>query len=162
MPPPVPGHSSLTVRRLGATDILVLYPLVQQAFPEMERRRWMDVGRRMSVQRKRPRQGILVAQYGTRGLPCAMATYRRDFDIRFGQVLTSDHCIVMTPGDAQQVIDAFHPVMTQLAQELGCRAMRTMQPIAKMTTLPQKVCPTEHIVERTLLLTEINGFSPPA
>ncbi len=162
MPPPVHGHSSLTVRRLGAADILVLYPLIQHAFPEMERRRWMDVGRRMSAQRKRPRQGILVAHYGTRGLPCAMATYRRDFDIRLGQVLTSDHCIVMTPGDAQHIMNAFHPAMTRLAQELGCHAMRTMQPIAKMTSQDPKVCPADHIVERTLLLTEINGFSPPA
>ncbi|PYD76351.1 hypothetical protein [Novacetimonas pomaceti] len=156
------GRSPLTVRRLGAADILVLYPLIQHAFPEMERRRWMDVGRRMSARRKRPRQGILVAHYGTRGLPCAMVTYRRDFDIRLGQVLTSDHYIVMTPGDAQHVMNAFHPVMAELARELGCHAIRTMQPVTKMTTHPQKVCPDEHIVERTLLLTEINGFSPPS
>ena len=145
-PPPL-------VRRLAPADIPLLYPLVRMSFPHISLQEWGRIGRRLSRPAKHVREGILVAHYGTARPPCAMATFRRGFDLYSGDTLTADYIITLSYAHKQQIIDALLPAMEVLARELGCSAIRTFSysnPITNRDIPVPKLCSTSHITERTV------------
>ena len=147
-PPPL-------VRRLAPADIPLLYPLVRMSFPHISLQEWGRIGRRLSRPAKHVREGILVAHYGTARPPCAMATFRRGFDLYSGDTLTSDYIITLSYTQRQKIMDALVPAMETLARELGCDAIRTFsysKRVINQDSPVRKLCSTSHITERTVRL----------
>lgn len=141
------------VRRLVPADVPLLYPLIRLSFPHISLREWTRIGRRMARAGKRAREGILVAHYGESRPPCAMATFRRGFDLFSGDTLSADYIIALSFAHKQQIIDALIPAMEKLAREMGCRAIRTFSysnPMANKEDTVLKLCSTSHITERTV------------
>ncbi|GAB6967357.1 hypothetical protein JCM25156A_13940 [Komagataeibacter kakiaceti JCM 25156] len=141
------------VRRLAPADVPLLYPLIRLSFPHITMREWTRIGRRMARAGKRAREGILVAHYGEARPPCAMATFRRGFDLYSGDTLSADYIIALSYAHKQQIIDALIPAMETLAREMGCRAIRTFSysnPVANKDNTVLKLCSSSHITERTV------------
>ncbi|GCE80820.1 hypothetical protein LV478_05655 [Komagataeibacter oboediens] len=148
VPPPM-------VRRLDPADVPLLYPLIRIALPHISMRDWIRIGRRLARSGPRVREGILVAHYGIARPPCAMATFRRGFDLYSGDTLTSDYIITLSYTQRQKIVDALIPAMETLARELGCDAIRMFSysnRAINQDSPVRKLCSTSHITERTVRL----------
>nr|WP_010508621.1 hypothetical protein [Komagataeibacter europaeus] len=148
IPPPM-------VRRLDRTDVPLLYPLIRISLPHISLRDWIRIGRRMARPGTRVHEGILVAHYGPGRPPCAMATFRRGFDLYSGDTLTADYILTLSYTHQQKIIDALLPAMETLAREMGCDAIRTLSHsnrVLNQDATVRKLCSTSHITERTVRL----------
>ncbi|WP_048850251.1 hypothetical protein [Komagataeibacter europaeus] len=143
------------VRRLDRTDVPLLYPLIRISLPHISLRDWIRIGRRMARPGTRVHEGILVAHYGPCRPPCAMATFRRGFDLYSGDTLTADYILTLSYTHQQKIIDALLPAMETLAREMGCDAIRTLSHsnrVLNQDATVRKLCSTSHITERTVRL----------
>lgn len=111
--------SDLVVERLGREQVRAVYPLIRQAAPSLTLSHWLAYARPGATQ-----FGILVARRTGMQHPCGAACYRRDRDLRYGTVLTTEHIVALDLLYPKAVLLALLSELDSVAARLGCQAVR--------------------------------------
>jgi hypothetical protein len=119
--------ADLLVEPFNRDDVRLLFPLMQMAEPDLDLPRWMHFAAKLA-RRRDGRAGILVARRHVRRYPCGSVCFRAVEDLHYGSVLLAEHFVAVDPIDPHSVLKALTQRLDQLAQELGCGAVRVITP----------------------------------
>jgi hypothetical protein len=123
----LPLLPDLVVEPFNRADLRLLFPLMRMAEPDIDLPRWMAYASKL-FRRRDGKAGILVARRHVRRFPCGAVCYRQAEDLRYGSVLLAEHFVAIDPIDPHSVLRALTQHLDQLAQELGCGAVRVIAP----------------------------------
>ncbi|MDR3464292.1 MAG: hypothetical protein P4L76_18465 [Beijerinckiaceae bacterium] len=115
---------SLTVQPLIVSQSRAAYPLIREVVPTVDFKTWSRFVRRTANPRFANRSGIMVALIESRPYPSGLVAYKRDEDLRYGNVLTADHFIAFDLLDRQPIASALIAAMESMGRDLGCDTIR--------------------------------------
>lgn len=125
MPMP-PYPLALTVERLAASQIRIVYPLMRQANPTVTLPQWLQYARSFAAVTRPDRAGILIARPAGQQHPSGAVCYRRHRDMRQGSILIAEHFITLDLLYPDGVLRALLSELDNIAHDSGCSAIRTI------------------------------------
>jgi hypothetical protein len=118
--------SGFTYKNLPPDQVHTVYPLVREVVPALDLKTWTRIARRIANPRRADQAGIRVVLRRPRPLPCGLFLYRREDDLAHGPILVAEHMVAIDVLDPQSVMSALVAELEELAERLGCSAIRTM------------------------------------
>jgi hypothetical protein len=118
--------SGFTSRNLSPEQVHTVYPLVREVVPTLDLKTWTRIARRIANPKRAEQAGIRVVLRSPRQLPCGLFLYRREHDLVHGPILVAEHMVAIDVLDPQSVMSALVSDLEELAERLGCSAVRTM------------------------------------
>lgn len=147
----------LLVSRLEKSGGAALFPLMRQLAPTLNLRDWLRYSRRIAAAGAEAREGVLVARRAGVPHPCGALCYRRHGDMRFGRVITAEHCIAMDLLYPEAVLAALLLALETLAARQGCGAIRALVPQGRGSALADLQA-LGHTLDGALLIKELPGL----
>lgn len=121
---PVDPMQSLTIQPLSLSQSRAAYPLIREVVPTLDFKAWSRFVRRTANPRVANRSGIMVALIDSRPYPLGLVAYKKDEDLRYGQVLTAEHFVAFDLLDRQPIASALITAMEEMGRQLGCDTIR--------------------------------------
>lgn len=118
--------SGFTCKNLSPDQVHTVYPLVREAVPTLDLKTWSRVSKRLANPRRAEQCGIRAVLRSPRQMPCGLFLYRREHDLAHGPILIAEHMVAVDVLDPQPVMSALVRDLEELAERLGCSAIRTM------------------------------------
>ena len=118
--------SGFTSRNLSPDQVYMVYPLVREVVPTLDLKTWSRIAKRIANPKRMDQAGIRVVLRSPRQLPCGLFLYHREDDLAHGPILVADHMVAIDVLDPQSVMSALVGELEELAERLGCSAVRTM------------------------------------
>jgi hypothetical protein len=118
--------SEFTCHNLAPGEAATVFPLMREAVPGLELKTWLRFARRINTPRRAAQCGIMVVRRLARPMPCGLFVYRREDDLAHGPTLVAEHLVAVDLLDPAPVMRALIDELDQVAQELGCSAIRAM------------------------------------
>lgn len=113
-----------TVHALRSSQVHTAFPLIRDVLPSVDLKAWSRFARKTTNPKYANRSGIVVAVSASRPHPSGLATYRKEDDLRFGQVLTVSHFVAFDLLDRQPVAAALIAAMESMGRSLRCNTLR--------------------------------------
>jgi hypothetical protein len=116
--------TGFTAGMVSADQVRTVFPLVREAVPGLDLKTWLAFSKRILRPRREPDSGIVAVRRNARSLPCGMFIYHREKDLTHGAILVADHFLALDVLDPPAVMRALTQELEQLANRLGCGAIR--------------------------------------
>lgn len=118
--------TGFTCQNIVPEQVYTVFPLVREVVPTLDLKGWNRIARKLANARRVEHEGIRVVLRLPRQLPCGLFLYRREIDLVHGPILVAEHMIAVDVLDPESVMQALVADLEQLAERLGCSAIRTM------------------------------------
>ena len=99
---------------------------MREVVPTLDLKTWSRIANRIANPKRMDQAGIRVVLRSPRQLPCGLFLYHREDDLAHGPILVADHMVAIDVLDPQSVMSALVGELEELAERLGCSAVRTM------------------------------------
>ena len=151
---------NFVVEPLAKDQIAAAYPLIREAVPSLDLPHWTRLARRLTEPRRAAQSGILVVRRRHRRHACGLFYYRKEQDLQYGTVLVANHFVALDLLDQRPVAMALVAALERLAQDLGCRAIRSVLH-AGAADMASELYQAGHTLEGATLCKPLFDLAPP-
>jgi hypothetical protein len=116
----------LTTELLAPEQARIVFPLMQQALPELTLPAWLTYVRSVETKRSPPPRGVIVARRIGHAHLSGAVCYTRTRNVQLGSVLTAEHIIALDLLRPRDVLAVLIDALASIADELGSSGARVI------------------------------------
>jgi hypothetical protein len=111
--------AAFSIGVLSRDEIMMVYPLVREVVPTLNLASWLRFARQLTGSR-------VASSVASSPPPSGLFCYRVEDDLTLGRVIVADHFVAVDLLDPGAVLAALVEQLDELADRLGCTAVRSL------------------------------------